>query len=149
MIACIELSLERKVKVSDGVAIWLSKYFQEVSDEDEGECDIGTGTGTGTGTGMGTGAGTGTGTGTVPGCLRPTLSAILKEFGRGGGRASLTEKDFSALKRQEVKHAQEADTVSIMLHHAFYLVLPYQPFSSHHFMWGRFMRFFRKTGLRA
>ncbi|CAM9197567.1 unnamed protein product, partial [Laminaria digitata] len=112
-----------------------------------------TGTGTdkatSTDAGAGAGAGTATGAGTVPGCLRPTLSAVLKGFGGRGGGATLTEKDFSALKRKEVKQAQEADTVSMMLHHAFYLVLPYQPFSSHHFMWGRFMRFVQKTGLRT
>lgn len=133
MIACIKLSLERKVSLSDGVAVWLSKYFRDIADEDENEdqCD------------------TGTGTGTVRGCLRPTLSAVLKGFEGGGGGASPTDKDFFSLKRKEVKQAQEADTVSMMLHHAFYLVLPYQPFSSHHFMWGRFMRFFQRAGLRA
>ena len=137
MIACIKLALERKVSLSDGVAVWLNKYFREIADEDEDEdqCDVGTGTGTGTGT--------------VPGCLRPTLSAVLKGFGSGGGGTSLTEKGFSALKRKEIKQAEGADTVSMMLHHAFYLVLPYQPFSSHHFMWGRFMRFFQKAGLRT
>lgn len=142
VIACIKLSLERKISLSDGVAVWLNKYFREVADEDEDGCNTGTGTGTDTGTDTGTGTGTGT-------CLRPTLSAILKGFGSGGGGTSLTEKDFSALKRKEIKQAEGADTISMMLHHAFYLVLPYQPFCSHHFMWGRFMRFFQKAGLRA
>eukprot|EP00752_Nemacystus_decipiens_P016464 g14718.t1 len=57
-----------------------------------------------------------------------------------------TERELSALKRKDEKTAQNTDTVAVMLHHAFFLVLPCQPFSFH-FTWGRFMRFYHETGL--
>lgn len=133
VIACIKRSLEREAKVSDGVAVWLSRNFQELvveSEDEDGDED-------------------GAGTGTVLGCLRPTLSTVLKGFrgGSGDGGATLTEKDFSALKRKEIKQAQEVDTVTAMLHHAFHLVLPHRPFK-HKIMWARFTRFFQQMGLR-
>lgn len=60
-----------------------------------------------------------------------------------------TEKEFSALKRKDEKMAQDTDTaVAVILHHAFFLVLPCQPFSFH-FTWGRFMRFYHETGLNG
>lgn len=119
--------------MSDGVAVWLSRNFQGLVGENEDKYEDEDSAGTGT----------------VPGCLRPTLSTVLQEFrgSRGDVGATLTEKDFLALKRNEIKRAQEADTVTAMLHQAFHLVLPHRPFK-HKIMWARFTRFFQQMGLR-
>lgn len=97
VISCIKLSIERELKVSDAVAVWLKKNVRAAKGNDDSTA--------------------------VP-----------------------TEKEFSALKREGEKTAQDTDTVAVMLHHAFFLVLPCQPFSFH-FTWGRFMRFYHETGL--
>lgn len=97
VISCIKLSIERELKVSDAVPIWLKKNMRAAEDKHE--------------------------TAPVP-----------------------TEKDFWSLKRKDEKTALDTDTVAVMLHHAFFLVLPCQPFSFH-FTWGRFMRFYHETGL--
>lgn len=68
------------------------------------------------------------------------------EGGEQGGRDTLTESEFAALKRKEIKQAQETDTLAVMVHHALYLLLPCQPVKFH-FVWGRFMRFYNATSL--
>lgn len=130
VVACIELSIEHESKISDAVVGW---YKQLGAEKENNGVDL---------SGL-------LGSASASASLLATVAAATARAGEeeGASRATVvTEREFHALKCAEARQALETDTLAVLVLHAFYLVLPCQPFKFH-FLWGRFMSFYNDNNL--